>query len=226
MAQKIKKAKTRRRFTVVDNESLAQNKNLSYEALGLAVYLTSLPGDWEIVLRNLRRPGCGRDKLARIVAELVKSGHLVVEKLRSDKGRYCGVDYTFYEVPALAPETDYPETVKPDAAQPDTEDPQLQKTLFLTKELIPPATPQNTQQLPVVVSDVLDRDGERLVLKFGLVRVAEVCRAAQGKLYTKGFALSALRQGWEVRSAAEIEKSVAEDPARYLSGEFADFVES
>jgi DnaD/phage-associated family protein len=105
-------------FMVVDR-ALPQNKELSYEAVGLLMYLLSKPDDWEVVIEDLQREGCGRDKVYRILRELRKAGHLHEVKGRKVNGRFTKSLYVVTE----EPHTENPYTDKPDTVSPDTEKP-------------------------------------------------------------------------------------------------------
>lgn len=74
-------------FTSVPN-ALAQDKSLTYEARGLLLYLLSKPDDWVVRMHDLElgeRKG-GREKVRRIVAELLDAGYLERAVSRDEKG--------------------------------------------------------------------------------------------------------------------------------------------
>lgn len=62
------------RFAIV--RGVAQNPNLSYEALGMLTFLLSQPDDYVIEADKLTREGCGRDKVYRILKELSEAGYI------------------------------------------------------------------------------------------------------------------------------------------------------
>ncbi|MBN8634421.1 MAG: hypothetical protein J0M07_03800 [Anaerolineae bacterium] len=100
---------------------LPQNRSMSYEAIGMASYILSKPDDWEIMISDLIRESAGRDKVYRIIGELVESGHLVRKEGERVGGRFTPGSYLFLE----APDTALPDTAQPDTAQPDTANPTL-----------------------------------------------------------------------------------------------------
>jgi DnaD/phage-associated family protein len=98
----------------------AQNKALSYEALGMLTYLLSQADDWVVGVDDLMRDGCGRDKAYRILRELTDAGHL--KHVRSDAKQHLPPvwgERTVYEQPF---------TEKPDMVTPVPEIPELVKS--------------------------------------------------------------------------------------------------
>lgn len=115
---------------------VAQNADLSYEAIGLLAYLLSKPDNWKIIVSDLQRPGCGRDKTIRLLKELTDAGHLRREHGQDEKGRFFYGDYVVTERPVTEnPFTDNPLTVCPLAAEPLTVNPTLQNIDIQTTEL-------------------------------------------------------------------------------------------
>lgn len=99
----------------------AQDKKLSYEALGMLSYLLSKPADWEVMPDELVREGCGRDKVYRILKELKTKGYIARDRHQTPEGKFVWDDYRVYEIPRAtksAPKDDpFPE--KPDMEKPD-----------------------------------------------------------------------------------------------------------
>jgi hypothetical protein len=63
-------------FTVIGNDCF-RDENLTAEALGVICYLRSKPHDWRVMPTQLaNRFKCGRDRVQRIIAELVSAGYL------------------------------------------------------------------------------------------------------------------------------------------------------
>lgn len=56
---------------------VAQNKAISYEALGLLTYLLSQADDWKVIPETLVREGCGRNRVYKLLNELKDAGHIV-----------------------------------------------------------------------------------------------------------------------------------------------------
>lgn len=59
---------------------VAQEKAISYEALGLLTYLLSKPDDWKIVPEELCRVGCGKNRVYKLLNELRDAGYIVQER--------------------------------------------------------------------------------------------------------------------------------------------------
>ena len=76
MAGGILKQRRRDCFAQVPND-LARDKRLSLDARGLATYLLSLPGDWELRVRQLRADlGLGEERWQRLASQLERAGYL------------------------------------------------------------------------------------------------------------------------------------------------------
>lgn len=121
------------------SRALAQDERLSYEAKGLLVELLSRPPNWEVQPEQLARPGCKRDKVYRILAELHKLGYLTREKHQDASGRWMWEPYRIYECPL--PEN--PDTVGPYPEKPYTENTDMvgSGTLALPDALKPDPSP-------------------------------------------------------------------------------------
>lgn len=77
----------RERFTSVSNE-IINNKEMSWEARGLLIYLLSKPEGW--IVRNndlIKQSPAGRDKVASIVQELARNDHIFRWQCRETDGR-------------------------------------------------------------------------------------------------------------------------------------------
>lgn len=101
----------------------AQRKEVSYEGRGMLAYLLSKPNDWDLRISDLIIDGCGRDKVYRIIGELVEKCYIIRTVLKDDETkRYTQTVYTIYEEPF------FPLPEKPDTAFPDTANPLLHIT--------------------------------------------------------------------------------------------------
>jgi hypothetical protein len=100
---------------------LIEDRRLSWEALGLLVYLLSRPDDWTVNVRHLARLGRGasRDKIYRILRELSAAGYAHERVIRQDDGRYASREWLITDEPSGIPDTAQPEQAKPDEAVPD-----------------------------------------------------------------------------------------------------------
>ncbi|WP_241833229.1 helix-turn-helix domain-containing protein [Streptomyces caatingaensis] len=85
-------------FTVVGNH-LAQHRDLSLVAIGIGVYVQSLPDGATIGIKDLtRRFPEGEITIARALRELEKAGYLERRRVRNDKGQVVTVT-RWYEQP-------------------------------------------------------------------------------------------------------------------------------
>lgn len=99
----------------------AQDRRLSYEARGMLGYLLSKPDDWTLQKSDLQMdntedsdlPTCGRDKVNRIVGELLMHKYLKQIETRNEQGQF-NYEWTVYETPY----TENPLTVKPHTVKP------------------------------------------------------------------------------------------------------------
>jgi hypothetical protein len=115
-----------RYFMVV--RATAQHNALSYEALGLLTYLLSNNDNWIVQPDELRGRGAGRDRIYKLLTELITLGYIERVTERDDKQRVTGVDYYVNEEPRPEkPDTALPDTALPDAGLPDTEKPHITK---------------------------------------------------------------------------------------------------
>jgi len=102
----IRRAKTTANFTILPN-ALLTDKRMSFEARGLLVYLLSKPADWTVSIGNIANQGgawrgkkLGREKVLRILNELVQSGYAKRVQPRDDRTKQFGpVDYEVHDEP-------------------------------------------------------------------------------------------------------------------------------
>ncbi|RWE03854.1 helix-turn-helix domain-containing protein [Mesorhizobium sp.] len=117
---------TRRRadnFTIIPNDIMADG-GLSFEAIGLLCYLLSKPNDWSVNIEDLRRQGgIGKDKVYRIINDLIDARLIARVVHRFADGRVREVEYIVYNERQPLPEK--PETANPETAQPETENPDV-----------------------------------------------------------------------------------------------------
>jgi hypothetical protein len=115
--------KSLRRATFEDNR-------LSFEARGVLAYILVKPDDWRVNVKDLmKQGGTGRDRVYRILKELIDYGYCKHVEHR-EKGQIVGYSYAVYEEPL----TDSPLPEKPYTAEPDTENKEHTKEEVSTKE--------------------------------------------------------------------------------------------
>lgn len=93
-------------FTVLSNELLRDN-SLTWEARGLLAYLLSQSESWEVSVKHLvnQSPKASRDKVYRIINELVEAGYILRLEVRGRNGQIVGTDYEVYPSPAAPAST-------------------------------------------------------------------------------------------------------------------------
>ncbi len=92
----------------------AQNNDLSWEARGVLSYLLSRPDNWVIKIDDLRRGKCGRDRIRRIIDELIQFGYLEPRRrFKNKKGQWEYTPYKLHETPLVHPFTGNPFTGNP-----------------------------------------------------------------------------------------------------------------
>lgn len=81
----ILKKKVKNNYTRISNDFL-QDDSISFEARGLGASLLSRPEDWEINISALMVEGSiGRDKVNKIIQELIKAGYMYKSQSRTWK---------------------------------------------------------------------------------------------------------------------------------------------
>lgn|ERR1700754_263794 len=124
--QRIFRGDHESQFAIFPN-SMWEDQKISIEAKGLLGYVGSRPPRWNIRLSHLAKTlAIGRDKLRRLVRELIAAGY--VKRSQSRNGNVFGrMDYWVYTQPTVAslsqtafqstdlPSTDLPSTEKPSA---------------------------------------------------------------------------------------------------------------
>lgn len=76
----------------------AQDKAISYDALGVMNYLLSKPDNWVIQPDDLERHQCGRNKVYKVLRELMTAGYMQRVMHRDSKGRVIEVEYILHEL--------------------------------------------------------------------------------------------------------------------------------
>jgi hypothetical protein len=102
----IFKSKLSENYVTLPNVTI-QDVELSWEARGLLAFMLSLPSDWAIYKEWLAEQSvmCGKDKLNRILDELIVSGYLVKQQKRSGAGKFAENDWLVYSEKQLADES-------------------------------------------------------------------------------------------------------------------------
>lgn len=112
-------------FTTISNFHL-RDINLSLKAKGLLTQMLSLPDGWDYTLAGLAKINKeGVDGITSAIKELEKYGYVTRKRVRDEKGRVRGTDYTVYEQPVKTEplKQDNPEQEKPILEKPIQEKP-------------------------------------------------------------------------------------------------------
>ncbi|MBX3490880.1 hypothetical protein [Parvibaculum sp.] len=120
----IRRGKHDSRFSIIPNDT-SDDMSLSYEALGLLVYLIAKPQDWRVRIPDLtKRKGTGRDRCYKLLAELEQAGYIVRERIRR-KGKMGEIEYVVYDTPRSGVSST---SEQPDEALPHPEIQEVEKT--------------------------------------------------------------------------------------------------
>lgn len=116
--QRIFRGKHRSHFCIVPN-AVVEHAKLSIEAKGLHVYVLSRPPNWHIRPKQLgAKLRIGRDRLQRIMRELIDEGFWERKQVRCD-GTFGAMNYYVHDV-AIVPQPEKPLTAEPATAEPAT----------------------------------------------------------------------------------------------------------
>ena len=100
----IFKAQLDSEYQVLSNKT-AQDNRLSFEARGMLVLLLSMPADWSVNVSWLQKQSkAGRDKVNRIIAELIECGYMRKDQPRNQQGKFTSQDYFVYSESETATE--------------------------------------------------------------------------------------------------------------------------
>lgn len=100
-------------YVMVRRDTL-QDVRLSYEARGMLGYILSQPDDWRVEPSELINDHCGRDKVYRILKELIEAKYIEHERSQDKDGKIRWGDYVVHESP-LRPFPEKPYTANPDS---------------------------------------------------------------------------------------------------------------
>jgi hypothetical protein len=124
----------RRDFTTLPND-LIRDRRLSWKALGLVVYILSLPDDFHLRLSYLtKQKKDGRDGTRTGLKELERAGYLTIRQERGERGKFTQVIWEVTDSPndhftdQKSPCSENPNTVNPNATKPNSENPTLINT--------------------------------------------------------------------------------------------------
>ena len=79
---------------------VAEDERLSWEARGLLIFLLVKPDDWIVIFTHLINSSpAEKDKVRRIIQELIKYNYIVKKEIRGESGRFSAPEYIVYELP-------------------------------------------------------------------------------------------------------------------------------
>lgn len=116
-------------YTMMSNQHL-KDKRLTLKAKGLMSVMLSLPENWDYTLRGLAAISKeGVDAISEAVKELERSGYVIRNRKRDERGRLSGTEYLIYEDCHMnsQPAQDAPEPKKPKRENPRLENPVQEK---------------------------------------------------------------------------------------------------
>jgi hypothetical protein len=111
------------KFAIIPN-SVAEDARLTFEARGVLCYLLAKPNNWQVSVDDIRKAGgIGRDKVYRILKELLDAGYLRRVIHRDQTGKVTETEYTVFDEPIRdeKPLPEKPDTAEPEAGEPDTD---------------------------------------------------------------------------------------------------------
>ena len=141
----IKRSKRHERFYIVSHELI--DADISPEALGVSVYVLSRPDDWVIRPSQLSKKfNCGKNRMTRILKEIVVAGFARCEKNRGSDGKISSWDWIFSESP-------HPQNQEVDKQEVDNE-PLLNTDTNLTP-ILPKCVPLAYKKIFLIADDPL-----------------------------------------------------------------------
>ncbi len=135
----IIKRRVRKDFTTLPND-LIRDRHLSWKALGLIVYILSLPDDFHLRLSYLtKQKKDGRDGTRAGLKELELAGYLTIRQERGERGKFTQVIWEVTDSPSdptsgqNTPCSENPNTDKPNSGNPSLINTNNKQELNVTK---------------------------------------------------------------------------------------------
>lgn len=110
----IKRAKHDKEYVVIHRHT-AQDRNISFEARGMLLYLLSKPDSWSIQVADLAQQ-CQKGRVYRILKELIEAGYIENrERTQLPNGKFEWTPYILHERPItnIVPFPEKPDMEKP-----------------------------------------------------------------------------------------------------------------
>ena len=98
----IIRQKRKDRFSIINNK-IIEDKQISFKARGLLIYMLSKPDDWKFYPDELAKHSDkdGVKAINTALQEMESVGYLVRKRKRDNKGHFKGIDYLLYETPQV-----------------------------------------------------------------------------------------------------------------------------
>ena len=112
--------KKRHNFVMIDN-SVFNDKRLSWKAKGILAYLLSKPNGWQVIIKDIVKHST--DGVASVYAglrELKEFGYYSKTPIRNEKGKISEWQSVIYEDPTENPESKKPKKKKPGKKKPES----------------------------------------------------------------------------------------------------------
>lgn len=134
----IIRQKRKDRFSIVDNK-IINDKQISFKARGLLIYMLSKPDDWKFYPDELAKHSDkdGVKAINTALQEMESVGYLVRKRKRDNKGHFKGIDYLLYETPQVNPDSQNRNAGKRNADLRNSENGTLPNTDFKPNTDIP-----------------------------------------------------------------------------------------
>lgn len=114
-------------YVMISRETL-QDSGITYEASGMLAELLSRPDNWKVKVSQLRHRGDGRDRIYRILNELIQAKYIYRTDQRNSKGHML-THYTVFETRGEGENTIVPvRKIRIGTDNPDTDNPYPENT--------------------------------------------------------------------------------------------------
>ena len=134
----IIRQKRKDRFSIINNK-IIEDKQISFKARGLLIYMLSKPDDWKFYPDELAKHSDkdGVKAINTALQEMESVGYLVRKRKRDNKGHFKGIDYLLYETPQVNPDSQNRNAGKRNADLRNSENGTLPNTDFKPNTDIP-----------------------------------------------------------------------------------------
>lgn len=210
---------------MINRESL-WDSNLPLDTIGLFTRLLSRPNDWKFRVNELSKScGCGKDKIYRMLNELIENGYCYRHQPKTEIGRYDTTEYLIFETKEQCenfkkslpqrcfPEAEVPRTELAQPISPMKNDPLL--SIDLTKSSSLNRDSEQQQQEEVVVLDDQGSKERDLEYKMPSGEKKKIsCSDIFRNLLSQNFTTEQILQAIDIARESEFIR----DPIRFIEG--------